>query len=196
MALGKQAKILTKPQAEAVLSYLASTRYPVRNRAIFLLSLKAGLRAKEIASLRWEMITDAEGQLTDAISLTDSASKGRGGRSIPLNKDLQAALALLKAEADKRKRPSPFVVTSERGEKTSSYAVVNMFASWYRALGFSGASSHSGRRTFITNAARRISTVGGSLRDVQLLAGHSALGTTQRYIEADGMAQRRIVELV
>ncbi|MFM9154437.1 MAG: tyrosine-type recombinase/integrase [Methylocystis sp.] len=116
--------------------------------------------------------------------------------NIPLNKDLQAALALLKVEADKSKRPSPFVITSERGEKTSSYAVVNMFACWYRTLGFSGASSHSGRRTFITNAARRISTVGGSLRDVQLLAGHSALGTTQRYIEADGMAQRRVVELV
>ena len=71
-----------------------------------------------------------------------------------------------------------------------------MFGAWYRSLGFSGASSHSGRRTFITNAARRISTVGGSLRDVQLLAGHSALGTTQRYIEADGMAQRRVVDLM
>ena len=142
------------------------------------------------------MLTDAEGRLTDAISLTDSASKGRSGRSIPLNKDLRAVLTLLKADADKSKRPSPFVITSERGEKTSSYAVVNKFAGWYRALGFVGASSHSGRRTFITNAARRISTVGGSLRDVQLLAGHSALGTTQRYIEADGMAQRRIVELI
>jgi integrase len=196
MALGKQAKILTKPQAEAVLSYLASTRYPARNKAIFLLSLKAGLRAKEIASITWEMVTDAEGRLTDAISLTDVASKGRGGRSIPLNKDLQTALALLKTEADKTKRPSPYVITSERGEKTSSYAVVNKFAGWYRALGFVGASSHSGRRTFITNAARRISTVGGSLRDIQILAGHSALGTTQRYIEADGMAQRKIVELV
>lgn len=182
MALGKQAKILTKPQAEAVLSYLASTRYPVRNRVIFLLSLKAGLRSKEIASLKWEMVTDAEGRLTDVISLTDVASKGRGGRSIPLNKDLRAALAALKAETNKSKRPSPFVITSERGEKTSSYAVVNMFAAWYRDLGFSGASSHSGRRTFITNPARRISTVGGSLRDVQMLAGHSALTTTQRYI--------------
>lgn len=196
MALGKQAKTLTKPQADAVYGYLRLTRYPARNRVIFLLSLKAGLRAKEIASLRWEMLTDAEGLLTDVISLTDNASKGRSGRSIPLNKELQAALELLKAEADKSKRPSPFVITSERGERTSSYAVVNMFASWYRALGFNGASSHSGRRTFITNAARRISTVGGSLKDVQLLAGHSALGTTQRYIEADGMAQRRIVELV
>ena len=148
------------------------------------------------ASLRWEMVTDTEGLLTDAISLTDVASKGRGGRSIPLNKELHGALALLKAEADKRKRPSPFVITSERGERTSSYAVVNMFAAWYRALGVNGASSHSGRRTFITNASRRISTVGGSLRDVQLLAGHSALGTTQRYIEADGMAQRRIVDVI
>jgi integrase len=196
MALSKQAKILSKPQAEAVLSYLASTRYPVRNRVIFLLSLKAGLRAKEIASLTWAMITDAEGNLSDAIHLTDIASKGRGGRVVPLNKELKATLLALKAEADNAVRPSPYVITSERDEKTSSYAIVNKFAFWYRALGFNGASSHSGRRTFITNAARRISTVGGSLRDVQLLAGHSALGTTQRYIEADGMAQRRVVDMI
>ena len=196
MALGKQAKILTKPQADAVLSYLSKTRYPLRDRVIFLLSVKAGLRAKEIASLRWEMITDAEGRLSDLISLTDSASKGRGGRSIPINKDLKIALVALKAETDNHPRPSPYVISSERGGKTSSYAIVNKFAGWYRTLGFSGASSHSGRRTFITNAARRISTVGGSLRDIQLLAGHSALGTTQRYIEADGLAQRRIVELI
>ena len=196
MALGKQAKILSKPQADAVLAYLSTTRYPLRDRVVFLLSVKAGLRAKEIASLRWEMITDAEGRLSDLISLTDSASKGRGGRSIPINKDLKIALEALKNETVKLVRPSPYVVVSERGGPTSAAVVVNKFAGWYRALGFVGASSHSGRRTFITNAARRISTVGGSLRDVQLLAGHSALGTTQRYIEADGMAQRRIVELV
>jgi integrase/recombinase XerD len=196
MALGKQAKILTKPQADAVLAYLSTTRYPLRDRVIFLLSVKAGLRAKEIASLRWEMITDAEGRLSDLISLTDNASKGRGGRSIPINKDLKIALEALKNETEKLVRPSPYVIISERGERTSSYAIVNKFAGWYRTLGFSGASSHSGRRTFITNAARRISTVGGSLRDVQLLAGHSALGTTQRYIEADSLAQKRIVELI
>jgi hypothetical protein len=57
-------------------------------------------------------------------------------------------------------------------------------------------SSHSGRRTFITNTARKISTVGGSLRDVQMLVGHTNLRTTQRYIEANPEAQVRIVELV
>ena len=60
---------------------------------------------------------------------------------------------------------------------------MNLFAQWYRMTGLKGCSSHSGRRTFITNAARTISTVGGSFRDVQLLAGHRALSTTQRYIE-------------
>ena len=196
MSLAKQAKTLTKPQMDAVLAYLTSTRHPVRNRVIFLLSVKAGLRAKEISSLTWAMVTDAEGALTDVISLADIASKGRGGRVIPISKDLRVALVALKAEADKATRPSPFVITSERASSTSSYAIVNKFAAWYRALGFSGASSHSGRRTAITNWARKISTVGGSLRDVQMLAGHSALSTTQRYIEGAEEARRRVVELV
>ena len=196
MSLGKQAKILSKAQIDAVLGYLNSARYPERDRVIFLLSVKAGLRAKEIACLKWSMITDAEGRLSDTIHLTDIASKGKGGRVIPLNKELRAALERWKLLADGSVRPSPFVVTTERADRTSSYALVNKFAGWYRALGFIGASSHSGRRTAITLWARRISTVGGSLRDVQLLAGHSALGTTQRYIEGSDEAKRRVVELV
>jgi integrase len=197
MALSKQAKVLSKAQADAVLGYLSTTRYPLRNRVIFLLSLKAGLRAKEIASLKWEMLTDAEGRMGNEIALTNDASKGKkGGRIIPLSKDLRLALSELKAEADKALRPSPYVIPSERAEKTSSYAIVNKFGAWYRALGFTGASSHSGRRTAITKWARQISSVGGSLRDVQLLAGHSALSTTQRYIEGSEDAKRRVVEVV
>ena len=55
---------------------------------------------------------------------------------------------------------------------------------------------HDQQRDAFADAARRISTVGGSIRGVQLMVGHSALSTTQRYIESDGMAQRRVVELV
>ena len=62
--------------------------------------------------------------------------------------------------------------------------------------GTGGRVSSRGRRTFITGAARKISTVGGSLRDVQMLAGHAALSTTQRYIEADVEAQRKVVDLI
>ena len=88
------------------------------------------------------------------------------------------------------------VVQTARAPATSAQVIVNLFHAWYRSLGYSGCSSHSGRRTFITNAARKISIVGGSLRDVQSLAGHSSLTTTQRYIEINADAKRRIVELV
>jgi integrase/recombinase XerD len=78
----------------------------------------------------------------------------------------------------------------------SAQQIVNMLRQWYLALGFDGCSSHSGRRTFITNAARRISSVGGSIKDVQMLARHSSLAMTQRYIEADIDAQKRVVQLI
>jgi integrase/recombinase XerD len=90
----------------------------------------------------------------------------------------------------------PYVISTERGLSTSPQAIVNMFQRWYRHLGFVGCSSHSGRRTFITNAALKISTVGGSLKDVQELAGHVNLRTTQRYIDANPEAQVRVVGLV
>jgi integrase/recombinase XerD len=92
--------------------------------------------------------------------------------------------------------PSAHVIRTERSAHTSAQAIVNLFQRWYRDLGLVGCSSHSGRRTFITNAARKISTVGGSLRDVQHLAGHSSLQTTQRYIEGDSEARKRVVDLV
>jgi integrase/recombinase XerD len=92
--------------------------------------------------------------------------------------------------------PTGHVILTERSDHTSAQAVVNLFQSWYRDLGLVACSSDSGRRTFITNAARKISTVGGSLRDVQHLAGHSSLQTTQRYIEGDSEARKRVVDLV
>ena len=92
MGLKRQAKTHTKGQTEAVLGYLTSTQYSERDRAIFLISVRAGLRAKEIASLTWAMLTDAEGKIGDAIHLVDQASKGASGRVIPLNRELKAAL--------------------------------------------------------------------------------------------------------
>ena len=144
MSLGKQAKILTKGQSQAVLSYLTNTRHPERDRVIFLLSLRAGLRAKEIACLTWSMISDAEGTLTDAIHLTNIASKGKGGRVIPLCKELQLAIISLKEVTRASGSPSPYVISTERAANTSSFAIVNKFSSWYRALGFSRESSHTG----------------------------------------------------
>lgn len=198
MALGKQAKTLTKAQVDVVTAFLLTRRHGLRNQTMFLLSVRAGLRAKEIANLKWVMVLGADGNVGDAIHLTDDASKGRSGRIVPLNKQLRGNLVkLLEAAREERHFGSEtsFVVTTERSPMTSAQAVVNMFKRWYADLGLLGCSSHSGRRTFITNAARKISTVGGSLRDVQMLAGHSSLAVTQRYIEGDSDARRKVVDL-
>ena len=78
MTLGKQAKILTKKQVDQLIWYVGTLRHPLRNEVIVLLSVKAGLRAKEIAGLTWSMITDADGDIGSNIHLTDKASKRRG----------------------------------------------------------------------------------------------------------------------
>jgi integrase/recombinase XerD len=198
LGLGKQAKTLSKGQIEAMLAYLSTTRHPARNRLIFLLSVKAGLRAKEIAKLNWLMTNDSRGEIGYDICLLDSASKGKSGRRIPLNEELREALIAHRKLVMKTFGPcaSRYVISTERKLSTSPQAIVNMFQRWYRHLGFVGCSSHSGRRTFITNAARKISTVGGSLKDVQELAGHANLRTTQRYIDANPEAQVPIVGMV
>ena len=157
---------------------------------MFLLSVDAGLRAKEIAALEWSMITDASGQLTDQIRLQDKAAKGKSGGVVWVSKRLGLALARLKAETAK---PSTTVIISQNGKAMSAQVVINWFFSVYRELGFDGCSSHSGRRTAITRWARKISSVGGSLRDVQALARHSSLAMTQKYIEVSEDACRRVV---
>ena len=199
MALGKQAKTLTKGQVDSLTAFLLTRRHGLRDQTVFLLSVRAGLRAKEIANLKWSMILTPEGEVGDAIHLTNTASKGRSGRVIPLNKQLRENLKqmLVAARQDQRFHPAlSYVVTTERSAHTSPQAVVNMFKRWYEDIGLLGCSSHSGRRTFITNAARKISTVGGSLRDVQMLAGHSSLAVTQRYIDGDSEARKKIVDVI
>jgi integrase/recombinase XerD len=91
MSLGKQAKTLSKGQVDAMLAYLSTTRYPERNRLIFLLSTKAGLRAKEIAKRSWHMVQDSQGKIGGVICLEDSASKGRSGRTIPIAGEVKQA---------------------------------------------------------------------------------------------------------
>ena len=194
MSLGKQSKILSDKQIKTMLFHLG-----LRNQLIFLLSAKSGLRAKEVSQLKWSMVVNSEGTVSNAIHLTDNASKGNSGRVIPLNKDVKGLLVRLFDNESKRHDydvNSSFVIRTERSKSTSAQSVVNMFANWYKDLGFVGCSSHSGRRTFITNLSKKIGLVGGTLRDVQSLAGHSNLQTTQRYIEVDTDCQRKLVDLV
>ena len=189
---GKQAKVITPLMLKRMLRRVSSSPFPARDRVMILLSVKAGLRACEIAGLDWSMVLDPRGRVADTIAVRDAIAKKRAGRRIPMHPDLRRALERLMRSSE----PIGPVVRSYRGSHLRPNSVVNWFAALFDELGFEGCSSHSGRRSFITVAARNIHKSGCSLRDVQLLAGHRSIETTERYIEGDTWAQRRLVTFV
>jgi integrase len=159
---------------------------------IVLLSVKAGLRACEIAGLEWSMVMTDKGQIGDIIDIRNGIAKRGSGRRIPMHASLKQALAdLWRAKAS-----DTHIVASNRGGPMRPNSVVNWFVTMFDDLDLEGCSSHSGRRTFITAAARNVHRAGGSLRDVQLLAGHQSIETTRRYIDGDSQSQRRLVSLL
>ena len=105
--------------------------------------MKAGLHAKEIALLTWNMVTDPEGNVFDHIRLEDTASKGRSGDIIPINRELKQALSNWKCSYPAGTGANRVIMT-ERGCSTSAQMIVNLFRDWYRRLGYEGFSSHSG----------------------------------------------------
>jgi len=179
--------------------HLLSNRYGLRDQTIFYFSVKCGLRSKEISYLKWWMVMDSDGSVGNYLNLPNSSSKGKSGRVVPLNKDLKKNLEIMLDEHRTLSDFDPqtsFIVRTERSKSTSPQSIVNMFQRWYGNLELVGCSSHSGRRTFITETSKKISMVGGSLRDIQMMVGHSSLQTTQRYIESDSECQRRVVDLL
>jgi integrase len=189
---GKQAKTLSTDHIDDLLFFAERSRHPLRNRLVVLLSVKAGLRAAEIAKLTWDMVLDPSGEVGIILELQDRIAKKRGGRSVPLHGDLRQTLI----DALRICGGHGPVIRSERGGPMTPLSIVVWLSRAYEALGFEGCSSHSGRRTFITRAARMVHKAGGSLRDVQLLAGHRSIQTTQRYIDGDSDAQRRLISLI
>lgn len=191
--VGKRAKILTPDHVEDLLVFARQTRHPIRNQVLVLLSVKAGLRAGEIANLTWPMLLEPTGEIGTSLELQDRVAKKGSGRVIPVHPDLHMALVKLARLTLALDGP---VIRSERGGPMTPVSIVSWFGKAFRAIGLEGCSSHSGRRTFITRAARLVHKAGGSLRDVQLLAGHRSLLTTQRYIDGDTDVQRKLVSLI
>lgn len=186
---GRQAQVLTPLVVRRVRAIISRRQTRDRDLAIFLLSLRAGLRAAEIAQLDWSMVTNASGRLATTIAIQDNIAKKGGGRTVPLHADLRAALAPLFRQS----RHGPVIKSVTSGQAMKANSLVNWFVCLYREANATGCSSHSGRRTFITYAARNAHKAGASLRDVQLLAGHKSIEVTQAYIDGDSDAQRRLI---
>jgi integrase len=81
---GKQAKAITPPMLKRMLRRVSHSTFPARDRAMILLSVKAGLRACEIAGLDWSMVLDAQGHVSGTIHVRATSSRrSAGGGGFP-----------------------------------------------------------------------------------------------------------------
>jgi integrase/recombinase XerD len=190
---GRQAKVISPVQLDVLLAHVRGRKDYLRSRVIILLSARAGLRAAEIAQLEWNMVLDPSGKVSHTIEVEDRIAKKKHGRRIPMHADVRTALvALLRRTPD----PQGTIIKSRKGNNMRAGSLVNWFAVIYRQVGFDGCSSHTGRRSFLTELSRRTHEAGASLRDVQLLGGHSSISTTERYLDGSSLAQRKLVGLL
>ncbi len=169
-----KAKMLTPEEIAAVLQHVeAESRYPERDQVMTLLSVRAGLRASEIAGLSWEHVLTADGSaVAEVIDLPRQITKGeKRARVIPIHDELKLAFETLMAQWPERVVPGQPVVFSERG-RYGANGVAHWFKRIYQDAGLTGASSHSGRRTLLTNLARRCAQA-GDLADAAVPTGTS-----------------------
>lgn len=189
----KQAKLLTDAERKRLAAVIDSKRYATRNHTAVALSFYAGLRACEIAGLLISDAFDDSGAVRDTIYLRAAQTKGATGNTVLVNKRLAAALKRYAATYPNRvQQPKTPLMFSAKGNGFTAQTVVNLFKILYRAAAVDGASSHSGRRQFVTELADK----GVNARVVQALARHKHLNTTMRYIDLNENKLRAAVELV
>lgn len=176
-----KAQTLTDPQIARSLAAIDGwSKTPIRDKLMLLLTFRAGLRSQEVALLDWEDVTDADRRLTHTLHVTSHAAKYGRERYIPIREDLLVALRLWNAESARCSGP---MFLDRWKKRITPNAVQQKLARIYERAGLHGASSHSGRRTFATRAARSAGKVGCSLRDVQHLLGHADIATTETYVD-------------
>ena len=189
----KQAKLLTEPEFKRLTVIVNSLRYPTRNHTVVALSFYAGLRACEIAALRVGDVFDEAGGIKDTIYLTSAQTKGSDSATVLVNTKLKRQLVKFAKQypVQVSTRTAPLLFSAKGGGFTAQ-TVVNLFKRLYKMAGIDGASSHSGRRQFVTQLADR----GINARLVQVLARHKHLSTTQRYIDVNESKLRGAIELI
>jgi integrase/recombinase XerD len=186
-----QAATLSEAQIKRALRFCQSRKHVTRDSTILLFSIYTGLRAKELAALRMGDVYDAEGVPRTQFTLAAIQTKGARTRTVFVNKALSTQLVLY-AQWRRTSNAAEPLFRSQKGGHFSANTMCQLFLNIYTACGLSDASSHSGRRTFITRLANK----GVGVRVLAALAGHSSISTTQRYIDVNDAQLANAVELL
>ncbi|MEN9420778.1 MAG: Tyrosine recombinase XerD [Bacteroidota bacterium] len=188
-----QAKTLNATELTTLLNYIGTRKYAARNRAMLLLTHWAGLRIGEVACLRWSDVTNSDGKIKDEIRLLPDMTKGRHARTVFINSKLKIELQVYADQAKCIDRCYPFFATQKSIKSGfSANSLSQTIALLYEGAGLEGASSHSGRRTFLTNLANK----GTSIHLLKSLAGHRSIQTTALYLYSSPIQLKAVVELV
>lgn len=179
----RKAKTLDDTQFENLIDFVRVGKHPQRDIVMLGLSFKCGLRSKEIAGLTWHDVTDSQGRFIipgETVLLGDHITKGsKPDTKVIMHKfvhDNLPNLRMLNKSAD------TIMYAPRGGSMTANNVTVYLYQLYERA-GLVGCSSHSGRRTFGTNLARRCNLHGGSIADVQELLRHADIRTTRQYVD-------------
>ena len=191
--MSKQAKTLTAEELRRVLDYTATRKHSIRNRALVTCSFLSGMRVGELSSLTYADVVDDEGIVRDEIRLKAENTKTKEARIVFVNAKLKKELQQYANAYKPTNATLKFFYSQKRNSNGYNANTLTQFFHYlYKRAGVFGASSHSGRRTFITNLANK----GVGVRLLASLAGHRNISTTQAYIDVNDDMKRHAVELV
>jgi len=185
-------KTLSKAELKRVLQYIdACERYSERNRAMLLLTHWCGMRVGEVASLRVSDVVSEDGSIRSEIRLTASQTKGKRARVVYVPSRMQKELQRYVQRSTTPAR-SVYLFNTQKSQRFTANTATQLLQRLYARAGIAGATSHSGRRTFITELAGK----GVSVRVLAELAGHQSIQTTQRYIDVNDDMLRKAIESI
>ncbi len=191
--MAKQAKTLNEQELRRVLDYISTRKHAVRNRALLMMTFLSGMRVGEVSSLRFKDVIDTEGKIKGEIRLTPAMTKGQYARVVFVNERLRKELEKYTATYLPEDMAAKFFYSQKKSsDGFNANTLTQHFHFLYKRVGIDGASSHSGRRSFITNLASK----GVGVRVLMNLAGHRSISTTQAYIDINDTMLRSAVELV
>jgi len=187
-----QAKTLNEKELKKVLNYIAVRKHAARNRAMLLTTHYCGMRVGEVSALRIGNVLAADGTILNEVRLQPDQTKGKHARTVFLPEKLRRELIVYLATIDRSDLTKPLFYSQKRASGWNSNTLCQHFHWLYRNAGIEGASSHSGRRSFITGLASK----GVGVRVLMSLAGHRSIQTTQAYIDINDDMKRKAVELI
>lgn len=191
--MAKQAKTLNQNEIRKVLDYAATRKHSARNRCLLYTTFLSGMRVGEVATLRYSDVVNADGTIKNEIRLSAENTKTNEARTVFVNDKLRKEFEKYVAVYKPVNKNVKFFYSQKRdSDGFTANTLTQFFHYLYKRSGIDGASSHSGRRTFITNLA----TKGVGVRVLMSLAGHKNISTTQCYIDINDNMKRSAVELI